>query len=95
MANTTYEYFKEEEFFLLCTGILISAQEHAKKPEEKIYKTLLDRYNLKAEQCLFIDDDPNGNNYETANKIGIKGRRIIPNQIEDVKQLLLEFGIKV
>lgn len=95
MANQTYEYFKNDEFFSLCTGIVISAHEHVKKPDEKVYRLLLDRYNLNAEECLFIDDDDSGKNYETANKIGIKGRRIMPNQVEDVKKLLLEFNVKI
>ncbi len=95
MANQTYEYFKNDEFFLLCTGIVISAQEHVKKPEEKIYRLLLDRYGLNADECLFIDDDDSGKNYETANRIGIKGRRIMPNQVKDVKKLLLEFNVKI
>ena len=94
MANQTYEYFKNDEFFGLCTGIVISAQEHIKKPYEKVYRLLWDRYNLNAEECLFIDDD-SGKNYETANRIGIKGRRIIPNKADDVKKLLLEFNIKI
>ena len=94
MANQTYEYFKNDEFFSLCTGIVISAHEHVKKPDEKVYRILLDRDNLKAEECLFIDDD-SGKNYETANKIGIKGRRIMPNEAEDVKRLLLEFNINI
>ena len=95
MANQTYEYFKNDEFFSLCTGIVISAHEHVKKPDEKVYRLLLDRYNLNAEECLFIDDDDSGKNDETANKIGIKGRRIMPNQAEDVKKLLLEFNVKI
>lgn len=95
MTNQTYEYFKNDEFFSLCTGIVISAHEHVKKPDEKVYRLLLDRYNLNAEECLFIDDDDSGKNYETANKIGIKGRRIMPNQAEDVKKLLLEFNVKI
>lgn len=95
IANQTYEYFKNNEFFSLCTGIVISAHEHVKKPDEKVYRLLLDRYNLNAEECLFIDDDDSGKNYETANKIGIKGRRIMPNQAEDVKKLLLEFNVKI
>ena len=93
MANQTYEYFKNDEFFSLCTGIVISAHEHVKKPDEKVYRLLLDRYNLNAEECLFIDDDDSGNNYETANKIGIKGRRIMPNSVEDVERLLSEFKV--
>ena len=95
MANATYEYFKNDEFFSLCTGIVISAQEHIKKPDEKVYRVLLDRYKLNAEECLFIDDDDSGKNYETANGIGINGRRIMPNQAEDVKKLLLEFEVKI
>ena len=95
MANLTYEYFKNDEFFCLCTGIVISAHEHVKKPDEKVYRLLLERYNLNAEECLFIDDDDSGKNYKTANKIGIKGRRIIPNNAEDVRKLLLEFGIEI
>ena len=95
MANQTYEYFKNDEFFSLCTGIVISAHEHVKKPDEKVYRLLLNRYNLNAEECLFIDDDDSGKNYETANRIGIKGRRIMPNQAEDVKKLLLEFNVEI
>ena len=95
MANQTYEYFKNDEFFSLCTGIVISAHEHVKKPDEKVYRLLLNRYNLNAKECLFIDDDDSGKNYETANKIGIKGRRIMPNQAEDVKKLLLELNVKI
>ena len=95
MANITYEYFKNNEFFSLCSGIIISAHEHIKKPDEKVYKLLLDRYHLNAEECLFIDDDPSEENYKTANKMGIKGRKIIPNQAEDVKKLLLEYEIEI
>lgn len=95
MANLTYEYFKNDEFFELCTGIVISAHEHVKKPDEKVYRLLLERYNLNAEECLFIDDDDSGKNYETANRIGIKGRRIIPNSVEDVERLLSEFDIRI
>ena len=87
MANATYNYFKNIEFFKLCNGIIISAQEHIKEPDERIFKILLDRYNLKAEECLFIDDDTN-KSYETANKLGILGRRVIPNNFKDIKKEL-------
>lgn len=65
------------------------------KPDEKVFKLLLERYKLNAEECLFIDDDPSEQNYRTANKIGMKGRRIIPNKTEDVKKLLIEHEIKI
>ena len=64
-----------------------------KKPDERIFLKLLNRYNLEAEECLFIDDDDTGRSYETANKIGIKGRRVIPNSKEDILCLLKEYDV--
>lgn len=93
MANETYAYFQEEDFFSWCRGIIISAHEQIKKPDEKIFRVLLDKYHLKAEECLFIDDDDTGKSYETANQIGIKGRRVKPNQVDDIEKLLSEFKI--
>jgi putative hydrolase of the HAD superfamily len=95
MANATYNFFKGHAFFKLCNGIIISAQEHIKKPDERIFNILLDRYNLKVEECLFIDDDDTNRSYETANKLGILGRRVIPNDCNDIKKELEEFNIQV
>lgn len=95
MAIFTYEYFKDNEFFKLCDGIVISAYEHVKKPDEEIFKRLLDRYKLVPEECLFIDDDDTGRSFETANKLGINGRRVLPNDSEDVLKLLEEYNIKL
>jgi len=41
------------------------------KPDPEIYKTLLRRYNLKAEECVFIDDTEE--NVVSAQKIGLNG----------------------
>lgn len=95
MANANYNYFKNIDFFKLCNGIIISAQEHIKKPDERIFKILLERYNLKAEECLFIDDDDTNRSYETANGLGILGRRVIPNDYNDIKRELEEFGVTI
>lgn len=94
MANSTFQYFKDNEFFSLCSGIVISAQVHLRKPDERIYRFLLEKYHLNPEECLFIDDDDTGKNYETANKIGIQGRRIVPNQLEDIINLLSEYDVR-
>ena len=64
-----------------------------KKPDEKIFKLLLERYNLKPEECLFIDDDDTNKSFDTANKIGICGRKVIPNSYEDIIKLLKEYEI--
>ena len=91
MSNETYNYFKNIDFFKICSGIVISAHEHVKKPDEKIFEILLTRYNLKAQECLFIDDDETNRNYETANKLGILGRRVKPNNCDDIKKELNEY----
>lgn len=95
MANLTFNYFKSNEFFALCEGIVISAHEHIKKPDEKVFNILLQRYNLKAEECLFIDDDDTGKSYKIANEMGILGGVVTPNDVEDIKQMLSEFEIEL
>lgn len=57
------------ELFDLFDGIVISGQVKANKPHETIYQILLDRYQLLAEHCWFIDDQKE--NVEAAQKLGI------------------------
>lgn len=59
-----YSFFKEFE------GIVVSGVEKITKPDERIYKLLLNRYRLKANESLFIDD--NLENIIAANKLGFK-----------------------
>ena len=95
MAKATYKYIKETDFFEFCEGVVISAYENIKKPDEKIFKILLDRYNLNAMECLFIDDDDTNKSYITAKKLGILGRRVEPNSKDDIIKLLNEFDIHI
>ena len=93
MANLTYEFFKNEDFFQLCDGIIISAHEHIKKPDKKIFEVLMSRYKLKPQECIFIDDDDTGRSYITANEMGILGRRVLPNNAQDIEKMLEENDI--
>lgn len=63
IAYDRFSFFKEFD------GIVVSGQEKIIKPDYKIYQILLDRYNLKAENTIFIDD--NINNIKTAKEIGL------------------------
>ena len=56
--------------FNLLDGMVISGEEKVAKPDERIYQILLDRYGLKAEECLFVDDNPD--NIAVASKLGFK-----------------------
>ncbi len=58
------------EFLHWFDGIVISGVEKCKKPEDKIYNTILNRYDLVPEESLFIDD--NKRNILAAEKHGIK-----------------------
>lgn len=93
MANLTFEFFKDDEFFELCEGIIISAHEHIKKPDRKVFEILISRYNLNPQETIFIDDDDTGRSYRTANEIGIFGRFVLPNNVEDIKNMLAENGV--
>lgn len=44
------------DFFELFTGAIISSIVHSIKPEPEIYRKLLDKYKLKPEHSIFIDD---------------------------------------
>ena len=50
------DYFDQLPISELFDGKVISAFERVVKPEPKIYQLFLKRYDLKAEECLFIDD---------------------------------------
>ena len=52
-------------------GKIISAQERLSKPNHKIYELLLNRYNLNAEECLFMDDRKE--NIEAARECKLNG----------------------
>lgn len=57
--------------FSLFDGIVVSAREKAVKPDDKIYKILLERYNLNPSECFFYDDLEA--NIEGAKRNGIDG----------------------
>lgn len=50
-------------------GIVVSGTEKMRKPFPQFYKLLLERYELKAEEVIFIDD--NKRNIEAARQLGI------------------------
>lgn len=45
------------DFFKLIDGKVISYDIKSIKPEEIIFQSLIEKYRLKPEQCLFIDDE--------------------------------------
>lgn len=83
--------FERYSFFKHFEGIVVSGDEMTRKPFPKIYKTLLDRYHLKPENCVFIDD--NYDNILTAEKMGING--IHYKSTEQLLNDLSRYGVHI
>jgi small GTP-binding protein len=67
----SYANRKLEEIYKYFDGGIASCDTDYKKPDKLIYKTLLKKYDLKAQNCLFIDD--RAENVDTAKKLGMRG----------------------
>jgi putative hydrolase of the HAD superfamily len=75
LSNFPLDIFDEVKdgyyFFKYFDGGLISAEVKSSKPENKIYETLIEKYSLIPEECLFIDDIEI--NVRVAEVMGMKG----------------------
>jgi 2-haloacid dehalogenase len=69
-ADTFSESQKRFPFLAAFDGIICSGVEHLIKPDPKIYRLLLGRYSLRAEECVFIDDS--AKNIVAARALGFK-----------------------
>ncbi len=50
---------------------VVSGAEGLVKPDARLFRVLLDRYHLQAEECVFVDDNPD--NVAAANALGMEG----------------------
>lgn len=64
-----YHFKNEFSFTEWVDGELVSGVVKLLKPEREIYQALLDKYNLKPEECLFFDD--RAENVQGAKNCGI------------------------
>lgn len=80
-----YQYFTKYYDPAFFDGIVVSSEVHIVKPDVGIYRILLEKYGLKAEECLFIDDRQN--NVEGALACGMQAHRF-QNDFEILKKML-------
>jgi putative hydrolase of the HAD superfamily len=69
--------------------IILSYEVGIRKPDEEIYNLMLQKLNLPAEECVFIDDKKE--NVIVAEKLGING--IIFENAEQLTKQLKELGV--
>lgn len=90
-SRYTYEQTREElSFEKLVDGSLFSFQVQQVKPERAIFESLLSRFDLKPEECVFLDDSPG--NVEAARALGIHGI-VFESQAQAV-EALKELGVQ-
>ncbi len=70
-AETFPVALKRYDFLHWFDGRVVSGEEKMRKPYPEFYQILLNRFHLKAEETLFIDD--NERNVRAAEKMGIHG----------------------
>ena len=79
------------EFFTIFDGMVISYREKVIKPQKEIFEILLERYELIAEKCLFIDDTRSYT--DTAEALGF--HVIHYGEGIDLKEELNKFKIRI
>lgn len=87
----THELLEKSDLLDLVDGYVFSYKEHMIKPFDSIYYTLINRYSLKVEESLFIDD--NQNNIDTGSKLGLISRRVDADNYNSVVEVLNEYSI--
>jgi len=88
--KATIDCFHAIDFIPHMDGGIFSYQEKLIKPDPAIYQLLLERYQLKAEHCLFLDDKIE--NCVAARNEGIAS--IVFTQRQDVLEEMKRYGIE-
>lgn len=93
LSNFSFDGFsyveKKYPFFRKARGKVVSAFEKLVKPQPEIYRLLLDRYKLKADECVFIDDYQV--NVDGAVAAGMKSFRFVDPM--DARRTLISLGV--
>lgn len=71
-SSETYPIaYKNYDFLKSLDGIVVSGEEKMVKPDPKLFRVLIERYHIKPEESLFIDDKKE--NVEGARQLGFLG----------------------
>ena len=69
-SDLFYTYFPKFLPLSFFDGVFVSSDYRMLKPDPEIYETFLQKYGLKADECLFIDD--RADNVAGAQKVGMQ-----------------------
>ena len=95
LTNWSHETFpialERFEFLHWFEGILVSGEEKTRKPFPEIYELTLNRFNIVAENSIFIDD--NLRNIKAAKALGINGIHFESPEV--LSQQLKSYAIEI
>lgn len=84
-SDKFYEYFQNFAPVEYFDGVVVSADEGITKPDVRLYRILLERFGLTADECFFIDDRED--NVAGAQAAGMQAV-VFKNNFEDIKNIL-------
>ncbi|MBR5113391.1 MAG: HAD family phosphatase [Clostridia bacterium] len=96
LSNASLDFYDEKKNIPALSyfdGYLISADYKLIKPEKEIYLTLFSKFNLRPEECFFIDDVEA--NCEASRALGMKAFRLQRGDYEGLINALKENGIVI
>ncbi len=96
LSNTSarfYEYADSVPSLRMMDGYLISAIEKLSKPDPAIFARVLERFDLKAEECYFVDD--NGDNVASATACGIRSFCFEHYDVAALRRHMRQEGIRI
>ena len=94
LSNYPEDHFHKHteyaDFMKDVDGYMVSFMIHDTKPSPAIYQALMDRYDLKPQECIFFDDRVE--NVEGAIALGMASKQVLSQEglLEDLKILLEE-----
>ncbi|MFI3169414.1 MAG: HAD family phosphatase [Faecalibacterium sp.] len=90
IASDTFSYLQDKQMLPSFDGGVASFEVSCNKPEPQIYQVLLQKYELLAEECIFIDDTKE--NVQAACNLGFTGI-VIKNSVNALVRNLRACGI--
>ena len=95
LSNMSPQAFEQAGDDLKCArladGWLFSCDCHIVKPDRRIYELLLEKFGLKASECVFLDDKQE--NVLGGEEVGIKG--IVFTNLDEALEVLEDMGVRI
>lgn len=92
-SDEIYDYFDAIPALGLMDGILASCDYGVTKPDARLFEALYARFDLRPEECFFIDDMPR--NIEGAAKTGMIGHCFADRDLDRLKEAMRACGVQI